>query len=314
LAFSWDRELGAIGDRSIGSLPTHHGLDDFGGIFQYQAIIGRFSLTNGFRVEDHSLFGQTVTPRSSIAYLLRQSNGNLGATKLKFNFGLGFKEPSLVDLFSPDPTFLGNPHLRPERNRSFDFGIEQRFWNDHAKVEVNWFDNRFRDLVEFNVVSFTPRFTGTFINVNAAKANGAEVLLETAPIAGLKLSAQYTYLNSLVTQSSTPSDPIFGVGQGLLRRPRHSGSVGAIWNWRKLTASSAVTYVGRRPDSDFAALEPPITSDPSYTRWDIAWTYRFTKKFAYTGAITNLLDRSYMEALGYPALPIQFRTGGRFTF
>jgi vitamin B12 transporter len=314
LAFSWDRELGFIGDRLSGSLPTHHGLDDFGGVFQYQAIIGRLSLTNGFRVEDHTLFGRTVTPRSSAAYLLRQSSGAVGATKLKFNFGLGFKEPSLVDLFSPEPSFLGNPHLRPERNRSFDFGVEQRFWDDRAKVEVNWFDNRFRDLVEFETISFTPRFVGSFFNVNAAKANGAEVIVETAPTNGLKLTASYTYLNTLITQSSTPSDPIFGVGQGLFRRPRHSGSLAAIWNWRKLTASSSLTYVGHRPDSDFESLIPPLTRDSSFSRLDLAWTYRFSKRFAYTGAITNVLDRGYMEALGFPALPIAFRTGGRFTF
>src|SRR5207302_586873 len=142
LAFSWNREVGA---------PAPVPVDDIGGVFQHQAIIGRLSLTNGFRIEDHSLFKKTVTPRSSAAYLLRQGGGDFGATKLKFNFGLAFKEPNLVQLFSPDPFFLGNPHLRPERNRSFDFGVEQRLLHDRAKVEINWFDNRFRDLVSLKL-------------------------------------------------------------------------------------------------------------------------------------------------------------------
>lgn len=304
LAFSWDREVGA---------PAPKPVDDFGGVFQYQAIIGRLSLTNGFRVEDHRLFKKTVTPRSSAAYLLRRGGNNLGATKLKFNFGLAFKEPNLVQLFSPDPFFLGNPHLRPERNRSFDFGVEQRVLNDHAKVEVNWFDNRFRDLVEFEVTN-PQTFAGSFFNVNAAKANGTEMILEIAPTTGLKLTATYTYLNTLITQSSKPTDPVFGVGQTLYRRPRHFGSLSAVWNWQKLTASSTLTYVGRRADSDFESLIPPLTSNPSYTRLDLAWSYRFTRKFSYVGVISNALDRSYMEALGYPALPIAFRMGGRFTF
>jgi hypothetical protein len=47
---------------------------------------------------------------------------------------------------------------------------------------------------------------------------------------------------------------------------------------------------------------------------DLAWTYRVSKRFSYMGVITNALDRRYMEALGFPALPIAFRTGGRFTF
>jgi vitamin B12 transporter len=314
LGFSAEKEIGAIGDRlSVPASTTHRGLHDFGGVFQYRAIVGRLSLTNGFRVDDHSLFGRTVNPRSSIAYLLRQGGGNFGATKLKFNFGLGFKEPSLVDLFSPDHEFLGNPRLRPERNRSFDFGVEQRIWNDRAKVEINWFDNRFRDLVEFETTSFVT-FDGTFFNVNAAKANGAEIIVETTPVAGLRITASYTYLNTLITQSSTPTDSIFGVGQGLLRRPRHSGSLGAIWKWRKLTASSNLIYVGRRVDSDFEGLEPPLTSDLPYTRLDLAGSYGFSKHFDYLGTITNVLNRNYMEVLGFPALPIEFRTGGRFTF
>jgi outer membrane cobalamin receptor len=67
-------------------------------------------------------------------------------------------------------------------------------------------------------------------------------------------------------------------------------------------------------DSDFEALQPPLTSDSPYTRLDLAWTYRVTKRFSYMGMITNALDRRYMEALGFPALPIAFRTGGKFTF
>lgn len=314
LAITADKESGAIGDRLSGSgAVTHHGLQDFGGVFQHQAIIGRLSLTNGFRAEGNSRFGKTINPRSSVAYLLRRSGDRFGATKLKFNFGLGFKEPTLVELFSPDQFFLGNPQLRPERNRSFDFGIEQRLSNDRVKLEVNWFDNRFRDLVEFETTNFMT-FTGSYFNVDAAKANGAEVIVEAVPITGVKLTAGYTYLNTLITRSSTPTDPVFGVGQGLLRRPRHSGSLGAIWQWRKLTASATAIYVGRRVDDDFVGFFPPFTSDPSYTRLDLAWTYRFSRKFAYVGAITNALDRSYMEALGYPALPIAFRMGGRFTF
>jgi vitamin B12 transporter len=314
LAASADKEVGAFTDVFLRAPSvTHGGVHDFGGVFQYQALIGRLSVSNGFRVDDHSTFGRTVNPRSSAAFLLRQGGSNFGATKLKFNFGLGFKEPLIADLFSPNPEAKGNKQLRPERNRSFDFGIEQRVLNDRAKIEVNLFDSRFRDLVEFETTNFQT-FAGSFFNLNAAKANGAEVILETAPRNGLKLTASYTYLNAFITRSSTPTDPVFGVGQGLLRRPRHSGSFGAHWNWRKLTASSNFTYVGRRVDSDFEALMPPLTSDHSYTRLDLAWTYRVTKRFSYTGVITNATDRRYMEALGFPALPVEFRTGGRFTF
>lgn len=314
-AVSAMKEIGAVGDRlSDPTATTHRSLSDFGGVFQYQAIFGRLSLSNGFRVEDHKLFGKVVTPRSSAAYLLRDGGDELGATKLKFNFGLGFKEPSLVELYSPDQFFLGDPALRPERNRSFDFGVEQRLLHDRTKVEINWFDNRFRDLVEFVTTNQPQPFDGEYFNLNGAKANGAEVIVETAIVSGLRVTASYTYLNSLITQSSPAVESVFQAGNPLLRRPRHSGSVGVLWNYRKLTANADLAYVGRRFDSDFEDLEPPLTSDAPYTRLDISWSYRISKRFSYTGIIANALDRRYMEALGYPALPIAFRTGGKFTF
>ncbi len=312
-AIDWDRELGFIGDRLSGDPPTRAQRDNFGGTFQHQAVLGRLFLSNGVRVEDNGSFGRTVIPRSSAAFLVRQGSGRFGATKFKFNFGLGIKEPTFVESFSPVASFLGNPNLRPERTRSFDFGIEQRLWKDHAKVEVNWFDNRFHELIEFETVSFSP-FVGSFFNIDNTKAKGAEVIVEAAPVTGLKLTAGYTFLQGQITRSVAPLDPIFGQGQGLLRRPRHSGSVAISWDWRRLTFSSTAVYVGRRVDSDFAALVPPLTSDGPYTNWHLAWSYRVSKQFSYIGAVDNLLDHRYMEALGFPALRMTYRTGARFNF
>lgn len=69
-------------------------------MFQHQAIWERFLLANGVRIEDNESFGRAVVPRSSLALILRSGNGGWGATKLKANFGLGIKEPTLVEAFS----------------------------------------------------------------------------------------------------------------------------------------------------------------------------------------------------------------------
>src|SRR5207247_10387744 len=131
-----DRENGFLNDFAFTQAPTRAQRDNFGGTFQYQMTIGRFFLTNGVRVEQNGSFGRAVVPRSSAAYLLRRGSGRLGETKLKFNCGLGIKEAKFTESFSPDPHFLGNPDLRPERTRSLDFGLEQRLLNDRMKVEV----------------------------------------------------------------------------------------------------------------------------------------------------------------------------------
>ncbi len=312
-AFEWDGERGSFGDRLFGGVPIKAQRDNFGWVVQHQAIWRRLTLTNGLRVENNDSFGTAVVPRSSVAYQLRSGGEEFGSTKLKFNFGLGIKEPSFQESFSSGPFVVGNPDLAPERVRSFDAGVEQRFWRDRAKLEVNWFDNRFRDLIAFQVISFVP-FTGSFFNVSRTQAKGTEVILELAPGWGLRGVGSYTWLDSQVTRSANPFSPVFQEGRPLFRRPRHSGSLRVFWDWRRLNITSSTVFVGRRVDSDFSALDPPLTSSPAYIKWDLAGTYRTAYRVSYFGVVENLLNQNYMEVLGFPALKLTFRAGARLEF
>jgi vitamin B12 transporter len=313
LAFDWDGEHAFIADRLAATTPTRAERNNFGGTFQDQAIWGRVVLTNGFRVEDNGSFGKTVIPRSSASYLIRQHGRNLGATRLKFNFGLGVKEPTFTQSFSPSPSFPGNPNLRPERARSFDYGIEQRFWSDRAKLELNGFNNLFREQIAFQITSFTP-FRGSYFNIAQSRADGAEVIAELAPRQGMRFGANYTFLQGVIERSSHPTSPVFRQGQELFRRPKHSGSVFASWDWKPFTVTSRAIFVGRRVDSDFSSLVPPIIADPSYTKWDIGWNYRSAYRITYFAIFENVLNQRYMEALGFPALRASYRAGARTTF
>ena len=310
-AFEWDREQGFLGDRLSPGGEVNARRDNFGWVFQHQALWGRFFLTNGVRIEDNESFGTSAVPRTSLAYYLRRGGGAVGLSKLKFNFGLGIKEPSLLESFSIGPFAFGNPELRPERARSFDFGVEQRLWHDRAKLEVNWFDNRFRDLIAFEITSFVP-FTGTFFNIGRSKAKGSELILEVAPGGGLRARAHYTFLDSQVTESGTVFDPVFEEGNRLFRRPKHSGAVEVFWDWRRVSVSSTTLFVGRRTDSDFALLG--LTSSEGYTRWDASAAYRSPHRVTYFAVVENLLNRDYMEVLGFPALKLAFRAGARLTY
>jgi outer membrane cobalamin receptor len=310
-AFEWDRERGFLGDRLSPGSEVEAERDNFGWVFQHQALWGRLYLTNGVRIEDNQSFGTALVPRTSLAYFLRSGDGTVGSTKLKFNFGLGIKEPSLLESFSPGPIAIGNPDLAPERVRSFDVGVEQRFWYERAKLEVNWFDNRFRDLIGFEITSFAP-FSGSFFNLSRTKAKGLEAMLELAPLKGLRGRGSYTFLDSQVTQSGTVFDPVLEEGNRLLRRPKHSGALEVLWDWRRLTVASTTLFVGRRTDSDFALLG--LSSSEGYVRWDVAWSYRTTYRVTYFAVVQNLLNQDYMEVLGFPALKLNFRAGGRVEF
>lgn len=312
-AFDWDGEHGFLVDRFAQAPATRARRNNFGYTFQDQTLWGRLSLANGVRIDDNGSFGTVLVPRSSLAYLVRSGKGFFGATTLKLNFGLGVKEPSFQESFANTPYFVGNPNLAPERTRTLDYGVEQRFWDGRGRLELDGFDNLFRDQIAFEVTDFQT-FSGTYFNIGRASAKGGEVSLELAPVKGLRAIGSYTYLDSEVLESGNPFTPALEAGRWLLRRPRHSGSIQILWNWRRMNVTSTTVLVGRRQDSDFVGLEPPLIWNSGYTDSNLSWSYRAFGHITYFGTVGNLFNREYMQILGYPALKLTWRAGMRLEF
>jgi vitamin B12 transporter len=312
-AFDWDGEHGFLVDRFAQDPATRARRDNFGYTFQDQTLWGRLSLGNGVRIDDNGSFGTVIVPRSSLAYQVRNGGGFFGATTLKFNFGLGVKEPSFLESYAKSPYFVGNPNLAPERTRTLDYGVEQRFWEGHGRLELDGFDNLFRDQIAFETTNFQT-FSGTYFNIGRASAKGAEVSLELAPLKTLRAISSYTYLDSKVIESGNPYSPALQAGRWLLRRPRNSGSVQVLWTWRRMNVTSTTIFVGRRQDSDFVGLGPPLLWNSGYTDSDLSWSYRSFGHVTYYGLVGNLFNQKYMEVLGYPALKRTYRAGIRLEF
>jgi vitamin B12 transporter len=308
----WDGERTTLSDRLAAS-EVKASRDNFGVSVQHQALWDRTFVTLGLRLEHNDSFGGAVVPRLSVAYIARQASGEVGQTKLKAAYGGGIKEPTIVQSFSPNPGFLGNPDLEPEESRSFETGVEQRLFDDRAKLELTWFYNRFKNIISTRTISFAP-FTSQYFNIGLTRARGAELTLETAPAPSLRTTVGYTFLDSEILESTAPTNPVFAEGQWLFRRPRHSGFAEIVWSWRALTLDGIGTFVGRRVESDFVLLDPPIQVNDGYARWDLRASYRITPLFSILGAIDNLGDADYMEPLGFPALGRAARGGVRVTF
>jgi vitamin B12 transporter len=277
------------------------------GTTQLQALWPQLFVTGGLRVEDNTSFGVATVPRISVAWIAHRGSGAYGETKLKAAAGLGIKEPTIVQSFSPSPSFPGNPDLEPERSRSLEAGIEQRFLNDRAKVDVTWFDNRFEDIISTQTVSFNP-FRGEYLNIGLTRARGAELTGELAPAPAVRISAGYTFLASEVLEGVADS-VVFDVGEWLFRRPRQSGFAEVTGIWKRLTVDVTAVFVGKRVDNDFSALEPPMTTNDAYSLWNLRASFQFSPRLSVIGAVDNLWNDDYMEPLGYPALGRAGRLG-----
>ncbi len=307
----WDGERATLRDALAGtSVPASR--NNVGVTLQHQALWPRVFVTAGVRVEHNASFGTATVPRVAVALYARQGGDAIGATRISANAGRGIKEPTILQSFSPNPFFQGNPDLHPERARAFDVGVEQRLAKDRLRIDALWFDNRYRDIIATKTISFSP-YLSQYFNIGLTRARGAELSADVALVSGVRAKGGYTFTNSEILESTSTS-PVFKKGNWAFRRPRHTGFVNLAWTGARASVDLSGSLVGRRVDSDFSALVPAITSNDRYAQWDLRASARLTRTLSLTGAIDNLTDSSRMEPLGYPVLGRAIRGGLRARF
>jgi vitamin B12 transporter len=288
LAFGYDFEQERGITNIAPPLRNNHGL-----FANHQHHVGgRLFLTESVRLEDNSVFHRKATPRFAASYFLSPS------TRLKASAGTGISEPSFLQNFANDPTFVGNRALRPERSRSFEAGIERHFLGSALVIDETVFDNRFRDLIVFTLLA--PPSLSTWVNLEGSRARGLESSARLR-MAWMRVRAQYTFLDTRVTAAASPASAATGIGQELPRRPRHSASVDFTAAVRRGFVSVDTTFVGERQDSDGVGFG--IVRNPGYQKIDIGGSYALRPSIDLILRVENLLNRRYEEVLGYTALP-----------
>lgn len=304
--YEFEDENGVTGDLPF----TSHGLrlnqDVFG---EQQFTFQRLSFIAGGRFVHNESFGNKFVPRLSLSVLALKGSQLFSGTRLLFSYATGIEEPTFAESFGNGGGFptLPNPFLRPEETRAFRSGFEQRL-RDNYSFSAIYFNNLFRNQIDFN---FAPCFCkGQYVNINESLAHGAEVEFHARPRPRISLDASYTYTSTQILKEPLAFDPILSAGQPLLRRPKHSatlmtGYIGTRWG-----AELSGNFVGRRADSDFFGYG--FNHTPSYVLVNTGTWYDFTSRVTAYVNLENLLDRSYEEVIGYPALGINFRAGMRF--
>lgn len=264
-----------------------------------QLLAGRGSpwlVTVGTRIDDNEKFGTFATWRASGSWSLPTR------TRLRATLGTAFKEPAFAEVFSTSFT-RGNAALEPERSRSVEVSAEQGLFGDAATIAVTWFDQRFRDRVDF--IPFPPDSAvfGTFTNIGEALASGLEIEARVISSRGLTISTSYAYLETEITE-----DPFGRVGERLLRRPMHSASATAAYAIDGATVAATVHRVGSRHDVGYVRL-------PWYTTVDLGGEVRVLRRrsgdVALTLRLENALDETYEAILNYRAPGRTLLVGGR---
>ncbi|HEY7791126.1 MAG TPA: TonB-dependent receptor [Vicinamibacterales bacterium] len=241
----------------------------------------------------------SVNPKGSIAWFARGDQAGDTWTKLHATAGTGIRPPDAFEL-----AFTDNPHLRPERSRSVEAGLEQGLWRGRLVVDATAFLNRYRDLIVEVGQSLRDFSQFQTDNIANARARGVELSATIRTAYGLHLRASYTFLDTSVlpVDGSTEAQPPFHVGEWLLRRPRHAAMLDATWTGGRTTLSGTVGARGRTLDVDptLGALGGVFTN-PGYTTVAASGSYRVASHLSVYARADNLLNRNYEEVFGFPA-------------
>ena len=266
-------------------------------LFEQQfRLFGRLFITGGTRIEDNSVFGNATTGQGSVLFVIKETG-----TRLRGSAGTGFRAPTFNDLFFPD---FGNPNLRPERSQTWDVGIDQNLWQNRIRLKATWFATHFTDAITCCVVLPTAPFGGP-VNAGKARSKGVEASGEIDILPNLVLSFMYTY---------TDTDNL-STGRPLARIPRNSGSTGLTWEpLRGLSLFAQVYAVSNQFDSYGDVY------NSGHTRVDAGGTYRLLNQLGWLRQLElvaraqNILNESYAEVRGFPALGANFLIGLRAGF
>jgi len=279
----------------------------------------RVFLVGGFRVENSSVFSQTeFVPRASAAVHFPETD-----TTLRAAGGRAIKEPTFLESFSRSQLTLPNPNLKPEQNVSWEVGLDQYFLDNNVQFSVTYFENYFTDFITFVSRNF-PQLS-SFENIGAVRVAGIETYLLLRPAKELTLRLAYTNLFTRVTDDGDIDNLFFEAGRPLLRRPRHTFSFVANYNWDRLNVNFAGYLTGWRDDSKFIFEYPFLfqserVRNRDYFILNLAATYDVIRnrghvnKVQLWAKINNLLDERYQEVFGYSSPGFSVLAGLRVVF
>jgi vitamin B12 transporter len=305
-------------------LSGHHRRNNQGGFLNFHYLPHpRASLDFGVRAEANAAFGTRVVPRLGASLALLQGRGFWGETRFRIFYGQGIKEPRFDQNFGTDPCDPGNPTLKPESSKTLSVGLEQKFVGNRAHLSADYFSNSYYDIVSFAFClpglpcPVTPprgcaAGFGSYFNTDKARARGLNFSSEVTLLDWLRFAGNYTYDDSRVIKSPNAYDPALIPGNHLIRRPVNSGSLTMAAVFRRISVLFAGYFSGVRTDSDFLGLG--LTRNPGYARFDLATSYEVASGLSFYARATNLFDKQYQDALGYPALGRDVRVGLKYRF
>jgi outer membrane receptor protein involved in Fe transport len=246
-----------------------------------------------------------VNPKLAGSYMLRPD------TRLHASVGTGIRPPGGNDL-----AFSNNPDLRPERNFSYEAGVEQRLFSNRISLDATWFYNHYRDLIVSSGGSLSRLTAFSTDNLASSRMQGVEMTAGYRPARWLSLGGSYTWLETavLAVNGGSFAQKYFYVGEPLVRRPKQSGTMVATFQHRKLSVNVVGYFRGQTLDVEPSfGISAGTFHNHGYQNLGVNVNYALPRGVTVYANLRNALDQHYEEIYGYPSPLLNFVTGVKFS-
>lgn len=146
----------------------------------------KLMLIPSVRYDHHEEFGSNTSPNIGATYFFTDNS------RLKANYGEGYRAPSLNELYY-DTTYLkGNPDLKPEKSKGYEISYEQEW--DKTEAKLTYFKNKKEDAIE--MAELTGPWDLMYTNVSRTSSEGVEFEISQDLGNGFMLTGNYDYLDA----------------------------------------------------------------------------------------------------------------------
>lgn len=239
------------------------------------------SLTAGIRYDHYSDFGGTTNPRAGFVWEFIKN------TSLKLLYGSAFRAPTFTDLYQKNnPSYVGNPDVKPEKIKTYEAGIEHRFFEKYT-ARLNYFYNDIKNLIGQGEKP-SPTEPGMQENKGGAEVDGieAELLFDFGKEYYGSLNYSYQHPVDKETHHRLPDVPAHRANAAINLAP-----------WKYLNANLGVSWVGKRYRDDRDTRDDL----PDDTLVDLTLIAKnFFRTLEIRGSVYNIFDEDYHDPNPYP--------------
>lgn len=237
----------------------------------WQAEVDRFSWLLSARHDNNEAYGSKNTGTAEAGVYLTDK------LQLVANLGTAFKAPTFNQLYWPEQDFfVGNPDLKPEKSKSYGFGLNAEA--DWGTWSVHTYHTDIRDLLIYQFP--------TTENVDEAEIDGVEFDIATA-VFGWQVGFNAAFLN--------PEDK--ETDNTLPRRAQRMANLHLDRQFGKWAAGASWKVVGHRYDD--AANTDRLGG---YGLVDLRLAYQFANDWSAKLSASNVFDKEYQTVRTYNSL------------